>query len=110
MKKSERIAKFQFVADSLGGIDEISDSKFFYLLNEYDLEPEDVGYSTKIDGMEKEDLLKVREKLRKSYISMLMSKEYNMPASSRSQAQIKWLDVYVAFNSAFDLHDMEEDD
>jgi len=57
--------------------------------------------------MEKEALLKIRERLRKKYISLLMSSGYNIPASTRSQAEIKWLDVYVAFNSAFDLHEDE---
>jgi hypothetical protein len=60
--------------------------------------------------MTKEDLEKMREKLRKSYISLLMSRGYNIPASTRSQAEIKWLDVYVAFNSAFDLHEQEISD
>lgn len=54
--------------------------------------------------MENKDLIKIREKLRKEYISMLMSSKYNIPPFTRSQAEIKWLDVYVAFNSAFDLH------
>ena len=60
--------------------------------------------------MEKKDLLKIREKLHKSYISLLTNIGYNMPASTRSQAEIKWLDVYVAFNSAFDLHEDEDND
>lgn len=60
--------------------------------------------------MKKEDLLEVRKKLHKSYISLLMSSGYNIPASTRSQAEIKWPDVYVAFNSAFNLHEEEEND
>jgi hypothetical protein len=60
--------------------------------------------------MEKKDLLKIREKLHKSYISLLTNTGYNIPASTRSQAEIKWLDVYVAFNSAFDLHEDEDND
>ena len=57
--------------------------------------------------MKKEDLLKIREKLHKKYVSLLMDKSYQIPAHTRSQAEIKWLDVYVAFNSAFDLKEME---
>lgn len=60
--------------------------------------------------MEKKELLKIREKLRKTYISLLMDKGYNIPASTRLKAEIKWLDVYVAFNSAFNLHEDEIND
>ena len=60
--------------------------------------------------MEKKDLLKIKEKLRKEYISLLMSRVYNIPASTRSQAEIKWLDVHIAFNSAFDLREEEEEE
>lgn len=56
-----------------------------------------------VNSMEKKELLKIREKLCKTYISLLIDKRYNIPASTRSQAEIKWLDVYVAFNSAFNL-------
>ena len=53
MKKSERIAKFEFVADSLGGVDKISDEKFFYLLDKYDLEPEDIGFQSSKEEIQK---------------------------------------------------------
>ena len=49
--------------------------------------------------MQKEQLDKFKQKFYKNFISTLTSREYQIPANTKQQATLKWLEVSIIFDN-----------
>lgn len=49
--------------------------------------------------MKIKDLEQLKSKLRKEYISLLTSKQYKIPADTKQEAELKWLEFSIVFDN-----------
>ena len=59
--------------------------------------------------MTKQELEKFKTKLRKNFIKMITSSQYQIPADTAEKALIKWLEVSIAFDSTVRDLKLEEE-